>query len=815
MTSYYVNNCNKCRCCPCTCRSISTLNVTYPNIDTNDTVFVDVEFGDDATGLRETLNYPFQTLTAALAAADPEDLIYVWPGTYNTAKLVIDKNVDFYFSAGAIVVGSDGVFEVTSAAVVNITGYGDFQTEAFPVLLLTSTSTGSDVIFKALRSTGTSYILQVESASLVSMEIDFIFLGTVPPSLGFLVFTNADSEIYVRFIKFVTDSGLLYASSLASGRIKIEGEYMVAKVSDDANVIHVLSSDIRIDVIIREILFESKSRLLLSSLLLSSTTEIYIKSDLIQSKSVLMQITNVLDGSVVLDVIDLQIEAETETYLIYSANSNLNIKNRNLDITLLAGEVFHVIGSSQVRLTSSSVTYVNSGSDVFLISDNMSLDRSNIIMDIQSMTLNNGLLDLTNNVLATMTFGYLNVSDYSEHVVVLRNTSELVMKCDTLVVNVVRDGTMGVFSSTDSKSTYILTNAVVDVNASLFDFLQGSVGYIKSNYLQVTTGDSILTSTDSNVIVDIDKFIPSTSQHVFDIVSSVFTLTLHDEVSVSSPFLNSTQSTLSLTLERLTVDATFFLTSVLDNITMEFDILRATTQAVSFMSLDTSEAFIRGSYLDFAGADRGMLLNNSTANVDVNAINFVGINTAIETIGTSVLNLEANVFDLGIGLANTLKGILQLDLSYVNVHISKMNVQDTLSTGFIVQNDASFDGVVDKYNGVFTAVNFDTTGVVSYITKSTITTSDCCFLNLYDGSDVTYGGYFRSDTGYILVINSEVGSNIVRFLSSTLVSGLLSLISSFPVAYPVQFEQSIGNVVVGANVAPYPAGTLVIDANVV
>lgn len=99
------------------------------NLPVNDTVFVDVQFGDNATGQRENAARPFRTINAALTAALVGDVVYVHPGTY-AESMVLRDGIDFYFELGAVinppaggVTGGYAFADTTAPVSARIKGY--------------------------------------------------------------------------------------------------------------------------------------------------------------------------------------------------------------------------------------------------------------------------------------------------------------------------------------------------------------------------------------------------------------------------------------------------------------------------------------------------------------------------------------------------------------------------------------------------------------------------------------------------------------------------------------------------------------------
>lgn len=95
----------------------------------NNTLFVDAQFGNNFTGLREDETKPFKTLAVALLRAEPGDTIYVHPGEYNENSLILKNEVNWFFSEGASIVNSTtgtSIFIINSDVTSTITGYGIF-----------------------------------------------------------------------------------------------------------------------------------------------------------------------------------------------------------------------------------------------------------------------------------------------------------------------------------------------------------------------------------------------------------------------------------------------------------------------------------------------------------------------------------------------------------------------------------------------------------------------------------------------------------------------------------------------------------------
>jgi hypothetical protein len=84
--------------------------------------------GDNATAVRGNLSRHYLTITAALAAAQSGDTVFVFPGTYTESAIGNYDNITVHLFKGAILSNSTTVVSVTSAVTFAITGDGILQT---------------------------------------------------------------------------------------------------------------------------------------------------------------------------------------------------------------------------------------------------------------------------------------------------------------------------------------------------------------------------------------------------------------------------------------------------------------------------------------------------------------------------------------------------------------------------------------------------------------------------------------------------------------------------------------------------------------
>lgn len=91
------------------------------------TIFVSMN-GNDSTGTRNDWAKPFATIAAANIAAQVGDMIFIFPGSYNTGSSSMNKNgVSYYVYKGAIIQSSSNlIIDGGVAFTINIYGQGVF-----------------------------------------------------------------------------------------------------------------------------------------------------------------------------------------------------------------------------------------------------------------------------------------------------------------------------------------------------------------------------------------------------------------------------------------------------------------------------------------------------------------------------------------------------------------------------------------------------------------------------------------------------------------------------------------------------------------
>ena len=129
----------------------------------NLTNFVDPTFGNNATAVPQDMANPYQTLTAALAAAPAGYTVYVQPGTYTETNLLKD-GVNWYFSEGTILNSNGGIIfddSTTGPIISQISGHGDFNGNVLNIV-----NPDSDIQFQGENITASSPAIIVDGGTL-------------------------------------------------------------------------------------------------------------------------------------------------------------------------------------------------------------------------------------------------------------------------------------------------------------------------------------------------------------------------------------------------------------------------------------------------------------------------------------------------------------------------------------------------------------------------------------------------------------------------------------------------------------------------
>src|SRR5437016_3394258 len=151
----------------------------------NRTVFNDIFYGNDASGVKDDEAKPYQTLAAALAVAVSGDTIYVQPGVYNEDNLVLKDGVDWYFTEGSSIVSTGNPIFIDSGGAVTstISGYGVFSS-ANGILSL---SNGSTINFSGISvDTSGTDAFSLTGATLNTLNVNLTTINSSSEDIFFL-----------------------------------------------------------------------------------------------------------------------------------------------------------------------------------------------------------------------------------------------------------------------------------------------------------------------------------------------------------------------------------------------------------------------------------------------------------------------------------------------------------------------------------------------------------------------------------------------------------------------------------------------------
>ena len=177
------------------------------NLFVNATYFVDSFYGNDATAIPRDMSHPYSTIAAALALVQPNEVVYVQPGTYSVPSLTLNGSI-WYFSQGSTITTNVTGFGF-------IYGYGNFIGQS-PAITFTD-NVNQMVFYAQSVTTPAGHAIEVSGVGRSSFSIrlltsnDGVLInGTVACSLviddffGDGIFINAN----------VASDGRLYCDSL-------------------------------------------------------------------------------------------------------------------------------------------------------------------------------------------------------------------------------------------------------------------------------------------------------------------------------------------------------------------------------------------------------------------------------------------------------------------------------------------------------------------------------------------------------------------------------------------------------------------------
>ena len=132
------------------------------------TLWVDDQFGDDATALRDRIDLPYKTIGAAITAASADDNIHIRTSSY-TEDITLKNLVNIYCDEGVVINGK--ITDGGNPAVSVVSGNGILQDTASTNQCIEITGNGSDVKIRLERITNTGSAIMQRATTGASSKL--------------------------------------------------------------------------------------------------------------------------------------------------------------------------------------------------------------------------------------------------------------------------------------------------------------------------------------------------------------------------------------------------------------------------------------------------------------------------------------------------------------------------------------------------------------------------------------------------------------------------------------------------------------------
>ncbi len=349
------------------------------NLFVNNTVFVDPDFGNDLTGLREDMTKPFKTLTAANTPSNPNaaqvgDTIYVRPGIYDENTLLLHDGINWYFEEGSTIENTSTNAIFTDSTLSNITsqitGFGNFTSQGSIFDLKNNTT----LLVQGLNLESTVNNL-FEITDIIKLTVNVVNLNKTGLSNYIFNITGIiGNEILVSCYEIESVSDIINISSTAIGNFilnvtKITGGAIINTSLDfvfnidTQQYIYILSNfAIQIDTTVGTLVNNSSSFNIESfnvgiggvlKILATNYTSI-IKPELFLNS----QTVNNINGSALQNLIFTEY-----------ANANISINHFHYFLPVSGSFAFHIAKASEVYYSGQEITGIDIISSMFRVMD--------------------------------------------------------------------------------------------------------------------------------------------------------------------------------------------------------------------------------------------------------------------------------------------------------------------------------------------------------------------------------------------------------------------------------------------------------------
>lgn len=132
------------------------------------TLWVDNQFGNDGTALRDRIDLPYKTIGAAITAASADDTVHIRTNSY-TEDITLKNLVNIYCDEGVVINGK--ITDGGSPAVSVVSGNGILQDTATTNQCIEITGNGSDVKIRLERITNTGSAIMQRATTGASSKL--------------------------------------------------------------------------------------------------------------------------------------------------------------------------------------------------------------------------------------------------------------------------------------------------------------------------------------------------------------------------------------------------------------------------------------------------------------------------------------------------------------------------------------------------------------------------------------------------------------------------------------------------------------------
>jgi len=344
----------------------SLVPVTFPGTITaqdlrqDNTLFVDLVYGNNTTAEREYLSLPYAGLLTASAAASSGDLIVLRPASYTVSENMGADGVNWYLPAGTTVSASgdleSGIFDdsanglnapfsftVDGAAVISYESTG--ETTPF-VHAINITNASSEVVIRCKKVIGDTNDDGSDSSGAVAVldgSLELTCEEVVSTGKGYCVYwENGDMSVKahkiigaqngaVSSVTNATPTGKFWVEALeitssASSVINTAGNQTAARVWVNAQEVSAASGFHALDIIGSEKIYVTAQKISntgAESAVLVASGEAWLKVDKITADDTMLELTG---GTSWIDLQELEVGSATAAYCIICSGGTHVIK---------------------------------------------------------------------------------------------------------------------------------------------------------------------------------------------------------------------------------------------------------------------------------------------------------------------------------------------------------------------------------------------------------------------------------------------------------------------------------------------------------